>query len=123
MAEPTWSPSGEYIACTRLDTKAGTKKIYLTRFSGRGNYSLLLSQSGKDYSPAWSPDSKWVIFTSEQDGNQEVYIMDLTGKWQQNLTNSPWSDKEPAWQPLPFIIQPWLTPHSHKKTLVVNQSF
>jgi Tol biopolymer transport system component len=47
-----------------------------------------------------------VIFTSEQDGNQEVYIMDLTGKWQQNLTNFPLSDKEPAWQPLPFIIQP-----------------
>lgn len=106
VSDPAWSPSGEYIAYTRLDGKAGTKKIYLTRFSGRGNYSLLLSHSGKDYSPAWSPDSEWLVFTSEQDGNQELYIMDLTGKFQMNLTLSPWSEKQAAWQPVPFPVKP-----------------
>lgn len=106
VSDPAWSPSGEYIAYTRLDGKTGDRKIYLTRFSGRGNYSLLLSQSGKDHSPAWSPDSQWLVFTSEQDGNQELYIMDLTGKFELNLTNSPWSEQQPAWQPVPFLIEP-----------------
>lgn len=106
VSDPAWSPSGEYIAYVRTDAKAGTRRIYLTRYSGRGNYSLLLSQSGKDGTPAWSPDSGWLLFTSEQNGNADLFIMDLTGKFEQQLTESAWTEWQPAWQPVPYPIQP-----------------
>ena len=58
-----------------------------------------LTVSGHDMEPAWSPDSQWVAFTSERDGNTEVYIINAQGQMQSNLSNSPGSDMQPAWRP------------------------
>lgn len=37
----------------------------------------------------FTPDNKHIIFTSHNDGNDEIYKADLNGKNIQNLTNSP----------------------------------
>ena len=43
-----------------------------------------------DYEPVFSPDGLSIVFTSERDGNKEIYIMNNEGK---NLTNlSPTQD-------------------------------
>ena len=54
------------------------------------------------WEPSWSPDSKHIAFTSNRDGNLEIYVMDVDGGNQQRLTNSGdvhihnW---EPSWSP------------------------
>jgi Tol biopolymer transport system component len=40
-----------------------------------------------------------IIFTSDRDGNDEIYVMNTDGSGQTNLTNNPATDSRPAWSP------------------------
>ena len=40
-----------------------------------------------------------IAFTSNRDGNMEIYLMNADGSDQQNLTNHPAEDMDPAWSP------------------------
>ena len=40
-----------------------------------------------------------IAFTSERDGNREIYIMNADGSDQRNLTNNPARDAWPTWSP------------------------
>jgi len=69
---PAISPDGKQIA-----------------FSYMGDLWLVSSQGGKatrltdhvayDREPIWSPDGKWLAFTSNRSGNNDVYIMNSQG--------------------------------------------
>jgi Tol biopolymer transport system component len=47
--------------------------------------------------PSWSPDGKMIAFTSNRDGNNEIYIMDVDGNNPRRLTNDPADDTYPSW--------------------------
>jgi Tol biopolymer transport system component len=60
-----------------------------------------LTQSpGRDLSPALSPDSWWIAFQSERDGNWEIYTVDFMGRHQTRQTYNPASDTDPVWSPI-----------------------
>ncbi len=40
-----------------------------------------------------------IVFSSNRDGNPEIYVMDIDGKNQQRLTNNPNDDWNPSWSP------------------------
>jgi Tol biopolymer transport system component len=40
-----------------------------------------------------------IVFTSNRDGNREMYTMQPDGSDIQRLTNNQWEDREPAWSP------------------------
>ncbi len=40
-----------------------------------------------------------IAFVSHRDGNPEIYVMDINGGNQQNLTNNPRDDWNPSWSP------------------------
>ncbi|NMC52498.1 MAG: protein kinase [Chloroflexi bacterium] len=93
-----WSPDGNYLAYTRQD--GSRSRVYVVEYRTRGEkISLLTQNTTADRQPAWSRDSQWIAFTSERDGNAEIYIMTATGLLQTNLTNSPAADMQPVWQP------------------------
>ena len=48
---------------------------------------------------AQASDAPHIAFTSDRDGNREIYIMDARGKNLQNLTNHPVDDYMPAFSP------------------------
>ncbi len=48
---------------------------------------------------AFASNAGRVVFTSLRDGNTEIYVMDADGGNQENLTNHPAYDAEPAWSP------------------------
>ena len=52
-----------------------------------------------DYWPAWSPDGKRIAFTSNRDGNYEIYVMNADGTGLRNLTRHPAQDNYAAWSP------------------------
>ena len=43
------------------------------------NLRRLTNHSADDYSPSWSADGRSIAFTSERDGNREIYVMDADG--------------------------------------------
>ena len=49
--------------------------------------------------PRWSPDSNYILFVSEQDGNSEIYIIDESGEMLR-VTNNEANDTAPAWGPM-----------------------
>ena len=53
----------------------------------------------KDRTPRWSPDKKSIAFTSERDGNLEIYVMSADGSNQRNLSSHAAVDMTPAWSP------------------------
>jgi len=46
--------------------------------------------------PEFTPDGEWILFTSNRDGNGEVYRMRPDGSTVMNLTNHPGQDMHPA---------------------------
>ena len=48
-----------------------------------------------------APATGRIAFTSNRDGNLEIYAMNADGTGQVNLTNNPATDTYPAWSPAP----------------------
>jgi Tol biopolymer transport system component len=95
--DPALTADDSYMAYTRTD--GGIKQIWSVEFSSRGARTLLLTQDhDTEYQPSWSPDGNWIVFTSERDGNPEIYLMTSVGLLQTNLSNSPGRDFQPDWQ-------------------------
>ena len=42
-----------------------------------------------------------ILFTSNRDGNYDIYVMNADGSGQTDLTNNPAYDEKPAWSPVP----------------------
>ena len=52
-----------------------------------------------DSAPTWSDDSTKLAFSSDEAGNQDIYVMNADGTERVNLTNREAKDMEPSWSP------------------------
>jgi TolB protein len=59
----------------------------------------LLNSKRLDYNPAWSPDGKWIVFTSERDGSADLYRVHPDGSGIERLTDDPAYDDQAAFSP------------------------
>jgi TolB protein len=48
---------------------------------------------------SWSPDGRRLAFTSNRDGNAELYVMNRDGSGLRRLTSHPAIDTTPTWSP------------------------
>jgi Tol biopolymer transport system component len=56
--------------------------------------------AGIAYDAAWSPDGTHVAYASDQDGDDEIYVVTREGARTQQLTQNPWQwDKHPSYSP------------------------
>ena len=63
------------------------------------NVRRLTSHRAMDYWPVWSPDGKRLAFTSNRDGNYEIYVMNADGTGLRNLTRHRGQDNYATWSP------------------------
>ena len=97
--EGTWmsvdvSPDGEVIVFDLLGD------IYAMPMTG-GEARQLTEGIPWDEQPRFSPDGRHIAFTSDRDGNDEIYIINVDGTDARNLTQNPARDFRPAWSPVP----------------------
>jgi TolB protein len=120
---PSWSPDGGKLVFTRGrddedtsgaldidDSDTGisdeapghaASDIYVLDVEGGGEMRLT-SDPAIDSSPAWSPDGRLIVFTSNRGaaGAHQLFVMRADGSGQHKLTDHPvsyHSEKRPAW--------------------------
>jgi len=59
----------------------------------------LVDSSYWDYALVWSPDGRHAAFTSNREGNDEIYLIDAHGGAPRNLTQHLADDRQPTWSP------------------------
>jgi TolB protein len=59
----------------------------------------LTAATAYDYQPDWSPDARWVIYSSYRDDAVELWILDLTSGASQPLTKNGAVNVEPRFSP------------------------
>ncbi|MGI6209848.1 MAG: TolB family protein, partial [Anaerolineae bacterium] len=66
-----------------------------------GDISYIVGGSlGADYEPAWAPDSRYVAYVSQSDGNDEIHLYDRLTNTDRRLTQNTWEwDKHPSFSP------------------------
>ncbi len=76
----------------RLDSVPSSFEPNLSRGYGAGV---------SDISPSRSPDAKWIVFTSNRDGNWEIYLSAVETDHIQRVTyNTTAIDRDPTWSPM-----------------------
>ncbi len=70
-------------------------QIFAINPDGSG-LTQLTAAPGRDFGPSWSPDRTHIAFTSDRDGNMEIYLMAVDAE-QKRLTSHLAADMQPAW--------------------------
>src|SRR5438132_10810842 len=68
-------------------------ELYVANADGTGERRLFPA-SGFDYSASFSPDGKWIVFTSERNGSADIYRVRVDGSGLERLTDDPAYDDQ-----------------------------
>lgn len=99
----TWSPDGRRLAF--VSERDGNPEIYVTEtrcanwFTPCERDHNLSASPAEDTAPSWSPDGTALLFTSDRDGQREIYRAEVQNGTLYNLTNEPEDDSAPVWSP------------------------
>jgi serine/threonine protein kinase len=72
-----WSPDGRFIIFVRRGVKTRMDIYALPLFGDRKEY-LILNSPFNEQTPAFSPDGRWLAYTSDETGNYEIYVQSFS---------------------------------------------
>jgi hypothetical protein len=86
VQEVVWSPDGRWLLLRTDNGAAGAGDIVGVRTSGDTTPVPLVADQFTELHPAVSPDGRWIAYTSDESGTQEVYVRAFpgttAGRWQ-----------------------------------------
>ena len=91
---PSWSPKGDKIA---FSGRRGTNQIFIVNPDGTGLTQL--TSQGNNEDPSFSPDGRYIVFSSDRDGIKGIYIMRANGESQKRITPKNLRSYGPRWSP------------------------
>jgi Tol biopolymer transport system component len=108
-AFPSFSQSGNELC---LHGQTMPRDIYTVNVHGSGLTNLTSPDrmpgqpglNGDNIRCDWSAKGNAIAFTSNRDGNQEIYVIDADGTGLRRLTNAAGSDASPAFSPKGDLI-------------------
>lgn len=86
------SPDGQKVAYTvreaimTVDRSEYINQIFLSNADGTNTIQLTKGDKNND-NPQWSPDGKWIAFTSNRDGKNNLYLLPIAGGESEKLTD------------------------------------
>ena len=87
---PYWSYDGSKIVFDSFrdtTTNNSGEEVYIMNANGSGQTRLTFSP-GRDFYPVISPDGTKIAFNSERDGHRQIYMMNIDGSNQTNISNT-----------------------------------
>jgi TolB protein len=101
--DPSWSPGGFRIAFR--SNRGGAWDIWVKNVDG-SNLRQLTSYEGNDHlhgyqegPPRWSPAGDQILFSSERDGDFDIYVVRANGYGLTNLTDNEFNEIWASWSP------------------------
>jgi eukaryotic-like serine/threonine-protein kinase len=67
--------------------------------SAQRSLSRVTSEDGLQAQPTWSPDGRFIAYTSDQSGNFDIWVQPVAGGRAVQVTTDPAADWQPAWSP------------------------
>jgi len=92
---PCWSPKGDKII---FAGRRGTNQIFMVNPDGSGLTQL--TSQGNNEDPSFSPDGRYITFTSDREGGKGIYIMRANGENQKRITPRNLKTCAPRWAPM-----------------------
>jgi TolB protein len=91
---PSFSPDCKQIAYE--SRSGGVFNIFVINVDGTGTRKL--TDGGSNESPSWSPDGRYLVFSSNREGRARVYLMlAADGRVISPLTEGEGNDTNPSW--------------------------
>ncbi len=93
-----FSPDGRWLLYT-LETETGVAfNIYRIRVDGSERVAITQDAEGFKTDLVWSPIGNWIAFTSNVEGNYDIYLIRSDGTGLTRVTKSNVDEYAPAWR-------------------------
>ena len=97
---PRISPDGKRLAW--VSRREGRYSIFTRELAREGSSSTetLLGDTGRDESPSFSPNSRWVLYAANAAGKDELRFVTTDGRVKLRVSSASSDIREPTWGPL-----------------------
>lgn len=92
---PALSPDGRWLAY--ISRVSGAFKLYLMEL-GKGT-AIALTDTNADENPSFAPNSRLIVYATQQQGKEALLTTTLDGKIKARLTGATGDIREPDWGP------------------------
>jgi TolB protein len=97
LMSPSWSPDSRKLAYVSFEEEHSAIYVQTLRTGTRDRVS---ARAGINGAPVFSPDGRMLALALSRDqGNLDIYLLDLAGQVLTRLTRDAAIDTEPAWSP------------------------
>jgi DNA-binding SARP family transcriptional activator len=93
-----WSPRGTHVAWVAREGQTRQQEVFVAQADGSRARNVS-QHAAEDFDIAWSADGEHIAFTSERDGNAEIYTVEVATGALRRMTFHPAQDSRPAYSP------------------------